>query len=492
MSKKAKLSSLFPDWIIITFATIVGAVIRFGFITKSSIWHDEGFSIFLASRTPAEIWIGSARDVHPPLYYLFLHYWISIFGNSVLAIRSLSAIAGIAVIPLGYLVVKRISGKRAALLTGFVLAFAPFLVRYSQEARMYGLLGLLMLAALYAVMRIVQQPKTLWPYFLYTTMIALGMYTHYFTVLAIVAFWFYLITLQGPKHWKLGKSIFLSGKWWLSNIAALVLFLPWVPSAFAQIRRGQGLGWLPKASIHTFHDAVWQFFTFTDARQIIIVLYWLVPVALIASAIYLLVTDHSKEKFSRLLVSYSFLPIVLALLISLQKPIFHERYFAFAAIGIYMIIAITVTKISGKRIWLFIVLSILVLSTEIIGVRNVYVQSNHQMSSVMSMVNSNYQSGDKIIAGEMYVYFDGRFYNHTSQKMLLYTANSNLNGYGESGLLYDQNIYMNSFTQFKKGSRVWLVGKTGEHDYYNQVPVSWQLLQQYSAGYSETRLYQAN
>ncbi len=490
MSKKARFHLYIPEWVVVLLVTLLGAVARFSFIAKSSIWHDEGFSIALATRTPVEIWAGSARDVHPPLYYLLLHFWMSLFGTSQLAVRSLSAVAGIAVIPLGYIIVKKMAGKRAAVLAGFMLALAPFLIRYSQEARMYGLLGLIMLAAFYAVMCIVENPKKIWPYILYALAIAVGMYTHYFAALAVVSFWAYLVVLQSPKRWRFEKTIFLSAKWWLANIFALLIFLPWAPNALAQIGRAQGLGWLPKASLRTFHDTVWQFFTFTDARQIVSALYWLVPVLILALAVYLLVTDRSREKYMRLLVSYSFLPVAVALLVSLQRPIFHERYFAFSAIGIYIIVAIAVSRLAGKRSWLFVVMSLLVLSTELVGVRNVYSQANHQMGPVVQTVNNNYLPNDSIIAGELYVYFDASYYNKTGQKILLYTANSNLNGYGESGLLYDRSVYVASYDKFNSGDRVWLIGKTGQQNYYQQVPQSWLLLQEFSAGYGEARLYQ--
>ncbi len=444
----------------------------------------------LAKRSMIEIWAGSARDVHPPLYYELLHVWMKLFGNSVVAIRSLSTVAGVLIIPLGYLIVKKIAGNRAAIFASFVLALAPFLVRYSQEARMYGLLGLFLLLALYATTEIAQRPKRTWPYILYTLSIAAGLYTHYFTVLAVLAFWLYFVLLEKPSKWQIGKSVWLSLQWWLANLAALVLFLPWVPNLIAQLRRGQGLSWLPAATIQTLPDTVWQFFSFTDGRALFTLIYWLAPILVIAAGVYIWLRDKGEGKLARLLVIYSFLPIALGLLVSIKKPIFHERYFAFAAIGIYLIVVIAIEWLAGKRQWLFIVLAVGLLLVECIGLRNVYSQANHQMSTVMNMLNQGYQSGDKLIAGELYVYFDGSYYNNSGQTILLYTAGMPPNGYGESGLLYNKNVYLDSYTTVLAGSRVWLIGKTGQHSYYNQIPATWKQLQENSAGYSEVRLYQ--
>lgn len=479
----------FQVQIYVCLATLLGFVLRFAYITKSSIWHDEGFSVLLSSRAPNLIWAGSARDVHPPLYYELLHVWMLLFGNTELAIRSLSAIAGLALVPLGYLLVKKIANTRAAIIASFVLACAPFLIRYSQEARMYGLLSLLLVVALLCVAYIADKPKMLWPYVLYTLAITAGMYTHYFTALAIASFWIYFLVLQSPRRIKLGKSIVLSTRWWLANIIALILFLPWLGNMLAQLRRGQGLSWLPKTTWQTYHDTIWQFLTFTDAHKLLYSIYLLVPIIVIIAAVYLLLSDKTSQKYSRLIVSFSFVPIITALIISTQKPIFHERYFVFAAVGIYIIVAMTIDRIAGKRLWLLALLVVFVVGIELIGVRNVYSQSSHKMRDVMAVFNKEYNNGDKILAGELYVYFDGSYYNKSGQAIQLYTANSNLNGYGESGLLYDQNVYVNNFNQIPRG-RIWIIGKTGDHNYYNQIPTSWQLLMQYQAGYSEIRLYQ--
>jgi uncharacterized membrane protein len=444
----------------------------------------------LAHRSAIEIWAGSARDVHPPGYYELLHFWITLFGSSEAAVRGLSTLAGVLVIPLGYVIVRKIAGTRAAILACFMLALAPFLVRYSQEARMYGVLGLFLLAALYSVTKIVERPKLYWPYVVYALAIAAGMYIHYFTVLAVAAFWLFLILQTPIKKWKIGKTLWLSWQWWVANIAALVLFLPWLPNLLAQLRRGQGLSWLAPATFKTLPDTLWQFFSFTDGRCLNTIIYWLAPLLILAAVMYVWLRDKTEHKFARLLILYAFVPIAVGLLISIKKPIFHERYFAFAAIGIYMLVAIAIDWLTGKQRWLFVILAAIILLGECVGIYDVYFQSDHQMRQVMTQAKQGYLAGDKLIAGEMYVYFDGSYYNTTGQTMQFYVNGNPPNGYGESGLLYNQNVYLNSYWDVPAGSRVWLLGKTGEHDYYSRIPPNWQLLQEYDRGYSEIRLYQ--
>lgn len=486
--KSKLLSFLDKNWAFALIVLLISSLlVRSISLLKSSIWHDEGFSLMLASRSPLDIWLGSARDVHPPLYYEILHFWTEIFGNSVLSVRSLSLIAGIIVVWLGYQIAFMISNKRnVALLAGLLLSLNPFLIRYSQEVRMYGILGVFLLIAIIGLIKISKDSKDWFGYVLYVIGVSAGLYTHYFTAMVVIAFWIYIVSIYFIKN---KITLITNWRWWLANILALLIFLPWVPSMMAQFTRAQGLGWLSKTSIRTLNDTVWQFMTFTDARQILILIYWLVPVLILGLVVYVCIKDRSKEKFSRLLALFTFLPLIMAVMISFIRPVFHERYFVFSAIGLCLMMALAIYYIFLNNKYLAISIALIIVLIQLVGIRNVYAQSNHQMSRVMGFINQNYQSGDRIISGELYVYFDGSYYNKTGSNFLLYTGNGRPNGYGESGLIYDKNVYLDNLRNIPSG-RVWILGKTGDQSYYKNLPSNWKLIETTSAGYSEARLYQ--
>lgn len=486
--KSKLLSFLDKNWALALILLLISSLlVRSISLLKSSIWHDEGFSLMLASRSPLDIWLGSARDVHPPLYYEILHFWTEIFGNSVLSVRSLSLVAGIIVVWLGYQIAFMISKKRnVALLAGLLISLNPFLVRYSQEVRMYGILGVFLLIAIIGLIKVSKDSKDWVGYVLYVIGVSAGLYTHYFTAMVVIAFWIYIVSIYFIKN---KITLITNWRWWLANILALLIFLPWVPSMMAQFTRAQGLGWLSKTSIRTLNDTVWQFITFTDARQILILIYWLVPILILGLVVYVCIKDRSKEKFSRLLALFTFLPLIMAIMISFIRPVFHERYFVFSAIGLCLMMALAIYYIFLNNKYLAISIALIIVLIQLVGIRNVYAQSNHQMSRVMGFINQNYQAGDRIISGELYVYFDGSYYNKTGSNFLLYTGNGRPNGYGESGLIYDKNVYLDNLRNIPSG-RVWILGKTGDQSYYKNLPSNWKLIETTSAGYSEARLYQ--
>ena len=74
---------------------LLAAGLRFHRIDAQSLWYDEGNSARIAERSIQLILEGAAGDIHPPLYYLLLSLWRSVFGASETALRGLSAVSGI-------------------------------------------------------------------------------------------------------------------------------------------------------------------------------------------------------------------------------------------------------------------------------------------------------------------------------------------------------------------------------------------------------------
>ena len=98
MNEELDLEELAP-WLIIAI-TLVGAGLRVLLLRTKGLWLDETFSIWLAKQSVTEIVQWTIKiDQHPPLYYLFLHFWIGRFGDNVYDVRLLSALFGAGTIP---------------------------------------------------------------------------------------------------------------------------------------------------------------------------------------------------------------------------------------------------------------------------------------------------------------------------------------------------------------------------------------------------------
>src|SRR4051794_2716501 len=184
-------------WIVVGLVAL-GAALRFATLGVQSYHHDE---IVTASRV-LRVGFGHAMDAvgfsesAPPLYYALAWIWTQLTGTGPWGLRSLSALAGVATIPVAYLVGRELRGRRTGLLIAALVAVNPMLIWYSQEARAYALLVLFCaLSLLYCVraMRVGEEGAegggrrdkrnlVLWGVFS-----ALALATHYFAVFPLIA-----------------------------------------------------------------------------------------------------------------------------------------------------------------------------------------------------------------------------------------------------------------------------------------------------------------
>ncbi len=92
-----------------------------------SLWLDEGISIGIASHPVGDIPGLLVQDGSPPLYYLLLHGWMNLFGDGPVAVRSLSLVAALAVVPVAFWAGRSLFGSRAGWIGAALAATSPYL-----------------------------------------------------------------------------------------------------------------------------------------------------------------------------------------------------------------------------------------------------------------------------------------------------------------------------------------------------------------------------
>ena len=102
------------------------------------LWRDELASWSAATRTLPQLWaMVHSIDAVLGLYYLGLHLWMVVFGDSATAMRLPSVIAMAAAAGVVALIGRRLGGRLAGVAGGLVFALIPSVSRYAQEARPY-------------------------------------------------------------------------------------------------------------------------------------------------------------------------------------------------------------------------------------------------------------------------------------------------------------------------------------------------------------------
>lgn len=227
---------------------LLAAALRFFRIGHQSLWADEGNSAAMAGRSLAEISARAAADIHPPGYYWLLNLWSRIFGDSEAALRSLSAVWGILTVWLVYQIVSRLFDRRTALIAAFFAAINPFLIYYSQEARMYAQLAALAALLFYGLARFILHENAVLPADgsgkrisfsgLATGVILFaavaGLYTHYtFPALIGVATLLYGLWVFNSR--RRGWVRVRLTHWAMLLIIMAFFFLPWLGTAWNQL-----------------------------------------------------------------------------------------------------------------------------------------------------------------------------------------------------------------------------------------------------------------
>jgi 4-amino-4-deoxy-L-arabinose transferase-like glycosyltransferase len=147
------------QWAILALAALA-AVIRIVLIDNQSFWTDEALTAYEA-QLPFGAMLHTVLHVEttPPLYFVLIWFWAKLFGNAEIALRSVSAIAGVALVPIAYSSARELVSRRAGLLAAAFVAVNPFMLWYSQEARSYMLVAALTGASFMWFARALRDPS---------------------------------------------------------------------------------------------------------------------------------------------------------------------------------------------------------------------------------------------------------------------------------------------------------------------------------------------
>lgn len=469
--------------------------LRFYHLTSAAIWGDEGSSLLLSEYALADLWFHAAHDVHPPLYFLLLRGWIEVFGDSIGSIRSLSAIPGVAVVGLGIWLTRQLSTRRAAVLAGILLVLLPTAVRYSQEVRMYSLLGVWLLGATLALVYWVRQPERARYLAVYVLLMSAGFYTHYFTALCVLVHWAYL-GLQAPA-----QRLITRPAWWVANVAIVLLYLPWLPNLLGlvqhveQLKVGGDIGWEEPVNLLSLPSMVWQFLLQDDGLGLWPPLFWLLPLLLAV----VVVSTAWRNNAARLPALFCLLPLLLVYGVSFISPVFIERYLTVYALGLPIVLALAIDRLPSRLSWLGVALFALFVGVELLGLKNNFEVDEHDQFNVpVEFVNRNYQEGDRIVLSDMMWYLSYVYYDQTDAQLQLYTppkpdgTSTRPNAYG-FGTLVDQDggrIYLDRLSALPAQTRrVWLISSNEAPDEFAPLPNGWHELSRQDGGGARARLF---
>ncbi|MGA7763109.1 MAG: hypothetical protein WCA59_15300 [Candidatus Binataceae bacterium] len=356
-------------FVLVVIALIVGAHLRFHRLARFDMSGDEGASWAAASAPSAEQVAKLERRLDPgklALYDMMLHRWIGIFGDSLFAMRAMSAALGTIAIVLVFVAVREIChsladdvdgpispvGELAGAFAALLYATSLEMVLSDRTVRMYPLVMCAELLQITFFIR-AQRRGGILNYFgiaIFTGLMIACNFTSTFLMVAEALWLGWLLLARLWDSQSRGLAVVCPG---CAVVAGIALLIPWLPRAAASSWRAVvkwgAIDWIRKQPISwpytTLHDS-----TGNDA------LFWTF-VALAAFGVWR--QWRSARRVPEFLAAWIAGPILAVMAVTyLIHPLEFPRYVLIAFVGMFALAAFGAASVrsTASRIVLAVVL----------------------------------------------------------------------------------------------------------------------------------------
>lgn len=426
-------------------------------IDHQPLWLDEALTVQRAHLGLNGLVADSFANRHMPTYFLLLK-WVSFFGAGDAWLRVPSALFGAMSTGMVFLVTRRLGSRLAGIVAGLLMALSPLQVQYGQEARSYTLVTLLVMVALWGLLRLAQSPwrasmdvrrvdaeRTGWGAYVLATIAALD-------VLGDAVPWLIASNLSLLLIWRslapssTARNAF--GRNWVRSAAAIIACtVPFYAAVFAASdgHMLQKFDWIPELS--------WQHMWVVAGSVYLMRMLAVVKFDLLHTAVPLLgavvalaggagvLRMHGKLEGRVLLLSVWVLPLFI-LSISLFKSMLLPRYVLWSAAPFFVLVGLGADLLPRR---VLTVATTLLLLLSVVNLGPVYrMETKPRWDMAAATLAANVRPGDTV------------FTSDPNAPTMLSVLNP------KGALPLDSNALVTSqldevLARWRQGSRVWAV-----------------------------------
>ena len=331
---------------------LLALALRVHDLEVQSLWSDEGLSLYRSGLGLGELLSNiitvdgvDTTDTNPPFYFLLLHLWRSLAGDSVFAMRYLGVLAGLLSVPLIYILGKRAFGDAAGLGAALLITLSPFHVWQCQEMRNYSLLLFLNLLSVYALFRLFplsraievdgSEERRLW-LAVWALSGLLGIYTHYFGFFVFAFGALALLVRYLRQRWS-----------WLLLAALGVALVPVALAAYARFTAGQQVDFVPVPIHHLLSHAA-SVYSVGMLPTIVQPLWRVLPVVALA-ALGLALGLAQQRSAAWLLLGYQLIPLGMLVVLSTVNPLYNGPRHLFIGLPPFLLLTAAGITLSTRR-----------------------------------------------------------------------------------------------------------------------------------------------
>jgi len=375
----------------------LAALLRFYNITWNSFDNDEAFS-WHVSQKPLTALVADSfylrGDPHPPVYWVALKVWQSLAGDSELALRWLSAVAGVVFVALTFQLGRQLFSQQAGVIASLWAALSPYLIWNNQDARMYTLGSTLALGGILClVVALKRGGLSLWlGYFALTT---LACYTNIGTAFTL------------PFHGSIAAlSVFMfRRRGWIAmaTLAATSLaFAPFALNMWGASGAYDSINRYSPTLIELLHTATVAIASFRAPLTI----EWQWVVAIVVGGVFLFGTSLGREAllapggFGRVLSAAFYLtPLIVIAVLSLRQPVFLPKLLVFVAGGLALGVGAGVSRLWDWNRWVGALVGVGLIVIQCYGIGSIWALGlqKEDWRSTAHYVKSHRGSNDVIV-----------------------------------------------------------------------------------------------
>lgn len=375
-----------------------------------SIWRDEAFSILAAERPLASI-LGKLT-FEPPVYYILLHFWIKLFGESEIAARSLSLVGFTLATAVVVVWAEKLFKKHW--LSWFLPLFFflnPMLIYYAFEVRTYGWYIFWAVLSMYAYL------SNRW--ILYAAAGILGFYTHtYFgVVLFVEALHWALINRQ--KFFKIRK--FVNEPMVLSTAAIAIAIAPWLMRIVATTAKLKDSWYFP-VNFNLIRSVLGNMFLGYEGTPWYLwgATAWL-SLLLLGFFIWALIPAKTRKR-NLFFLLMAVVPLVIVIGISFVKPLFVNRYLIPVTVAEVILLGLAIAAIPNHVFQKFIA-AIFFLSVIFFNGWYPWQHRKLDIRTPIKEINALREKDDIVLVESPLVFFETIYYASNRNQVYLFNPN---------------------------------------------------------------------
>ena len=423
-------------------------------VFRWSLWLDEIYSASLRSQQPLRELLYLPYDPHPPLYFLLVRLWTSLWDTGPVAVRSLSVLFSVAAVFGMFVLGRELYDERTGLVAAALFAVSPAQIHFGRNARMYSLFVLATIASTYFFLRLRDRDRR--SNLLYVLSTIALLYTHVYGVFVVAGQNLYVL---------LRRRDLLDGleiRRWLSlQVVVGLLFLPWAvvlgdqvaSSVLGETGGAVAIGWIPEPSVgllrnslHMYAGSPWELYPVVTGNATTIPVVEFVLLGFLAASVIALfswedrLAANPETEAGRLrLRSEAVLLVALFLAIvgipylasMVLMPMYFPRFTVVATVPLFLLVANGIGRLRAP--YGAVLLVLLVGSSLFLAVTYYEGATEEPWEEAVSTVEANTDGGDLVIVRPAYTEGYFQYYYDGSASIVGHSESASDSGDGEAG-----------------------------------------------------------